>query len=245
MEVHKIKPNIFAYTGIKDNAGFIRTQAGVVVVDTTYHPHELQEGLEKAGFRVEDVIQVIFTHIHSDHINGYALLDCPIICNQRAEKTVSKKFPEAASKLVTFDDELETTVGGIRFHLIHTRGHTPDSIVVWLPEEKVLFAGDLVFSGTAPPTHKANYNKLNEVYTWLPTLGAEVIVPGHGAVCDNDEVRAHQDYIQAMARFIEEQVRKGVPLDAVREDKHLPYKPGKQHEYNIERMYKWMVEKAG
>jgi cyclase len=245
MEVHEIKPNIFAFTGSKDNAGFIRTQTGVVVIDTTYYPHELQEGLEKAGLQVQDVVQVIFTHSHSDHINGYQLLDCPVICNQRAEKTILKKFPETGTKMTTFDDELEITIGGVRFRLIHTRGHTPDSIVVWLPEERVLFAGDIIFSGTAPPIHKANYNKLNHIYTWLPSLGAEVIVPGHGSICDNGEVKAAQTYIQTMARFMEEQVRKGVPLEAIREDKNLPYKPGKQHEYNIERMYKWMVEKVG
>ena len=51
MEVHEIKPNIFAFTVSRDNAGLIQTKAGVVVVDTTYCPHQLQEGLEKAGFR--------------------------------------------------------------------------------------------------------------------------------------------------------------------------------------------------
>lgn len=244
MEVYKVKSNIFALVGSGANAGFIRTKDGVVVVDTTYYPDELRDGLEKLGLAVEDVIQVILTHTHSDHINGYKLLSCPIVCNQRAEKTLLKKYPGVAPTLVTFDHEYEMRVGGVLFRLIHTPGHSPDSIIVWLPEEKVLFAGDLIFSGTAPPIMKANFKKLNEIYTWLPTLGAEVIVPGHGAVCDNNEVQAQQNYAQSMVKFIEEQVRKGISLDAIREDKSLPHKPGKQHERNIDRVYKWMVEKV-
>jgi cyclase len=117
--------------------------------------------------------------------------------------------------------------------------------VVWLPDEEVLFAGDLIFSGTAPPIMKANFKKLNKIYTWLPTLGAEVIVPGHGAICDNAEIQAQQNYMQDMVKFIEEQVRKGISLDAVRRDKNLPHKPGKQHERNFDRVYKCMLEKRG
>jgi cyclase len=245
MEVFEIGPNVFALIGSGANAGFIRTKDGVVVVDTTYYPDELRAGLEEAGLAVEDVIQVILTHTHSDHINGYQLLNCPIVCNQRAEKMITKKFPGVLSTLVAFNDEYEITVGDVHFCLIHTRGHSPDSIVVWLPEEKVLFAGDLIFSGTAPPIMKTNFKKLNEIYTWLPTLGAEVIVPGHGAICDNSEIQAQQNYAQGMVKFMEEQVRKGISLDAVRGDKNLPHKPGKQHERNIDRVYKWMLEKRG
>lgn len=245
MEVFEIKPNVFALIGTGANAGFIHTKDGVVVVDTTYYPHELRGGLENAGLAVKDVIRVIFTHTHSDHINGYKLLNCPIVCNQRAEKTILKKFPGAVSALVTFDDEYEITVGGVHFCLIHTRGHSPDSIVVWLPEEKVLFAGDLIFSGTAPPIMKANFKKLNEIYTWLPTFGAEMIVPGHGVICDNEEIKAQQNYAQGMVKFMEERVRKGISLNAVRGDENLPHKPGKQHERNIDRVYKWMLEKRG
>jgi cyclase len=245
MEVIAINQSIFALVGSDANAGFIRTRDGVVVIDTTYYPDELRDGLEKAGLATEDVIRVIFTHAHSDHINGYKLLGCPIVCNQRAEKALLKKYPQVAPSLVTFDDEHEMRIGGVLFRLIHTSGHSPDSIVAWLPEEKVLFAGDLIFSGTAPPIMKTSFKKLNEIYTWLPTLEAEVIVPGHGAICDNSEVRAQQNYVQGMVKFIEGQVRKGTSLDAIRKDEDLPHKPGKQHERNIDRVYKWMVEKVG
>ena len=83
-----------------------------------------------------------------------------------------------------FTGDVTLNVGDHTFHLIHTPGHTPGQIAVYVPEERVVFTGDTVFTesrrGSWLPTSTSGSSALNTI----SRLDVDKVVPGHGPVTD-------------------------------------------------------------
>lgn len=80
--------------------------------------------------------------------------------------------------------------------LIETAGgHSPSDVIVWLEKEKVLFAGDLVFSGFHPNLEDGNNEKWMCSLKRLKGLHPSLIVPGHGSVSTVKSVRTMKKYL--------------------------------------------------
>ena len=78
-----------------------------------------------------------------------------------------------------------------------------------LPESKVLFTGDLIFEGRYPFMQESHIPTWMEALKWMPSLGAEVIVPGHGTVCDDEAVAKQLAYMEATWERVAEHIAKG------------------------------------
>ncbi|RLF02514.1 MAG: hypothetical protein DRK00_09940 [Thermoprotei archaeon] len=92
---------------------------------------------------------------------------------------------------VLIEGEHSLELGGVEFRLIPTPGHTPSNLVVFLPQYRVLFAGDTVYSRYPPVTRFATpelIEKWIESLEMLLELDVDVIVPGHGPLCGREEV---------------------------------------------------------
>ena len=111
---------------------------------------------------------------------------------------MQKKWADLAIILPTetFEDRYETTIGGVELNVIHFGGHTPGSSVVWFPETRALFAGDLIFEGRYPFIFHADIPVLIKNLKRLPEFGAQTIVPGHGAPCGTAEIDALTGYLE-------------------------------------------------
>lgn len=85
---------------------------------------------------------------------------------------------------LVFTGDLTLRAGGHTFHLIHTPGHTPGQIAVYVPEERVVFTGDTIFSGCQ------TWLMTSDVEQWLASLeiirrlNVDWVIPGHGTVVD-------------------------------------------------------------
>ena len=101
---------------------------------------------------------------------------------------------ELAPPILTFDDHIDVWAGDtkIELHYIGTPAHTTNDIVAWLPERKVLFAGDLVFNGGTPFVVMGSVAGSLDAVERLRAFEADVIVPGHGPVCGPDGARRHR-----------------------------------------------------
>jgi cyclase len=250
MRVHKIRPHITAVipegsvvSQAGCNVGLIHTAEGVILVDTTIGIKRMQGILNAIGIHAADICLVINTHLHADHINGNSLFKCPVICHSKGKARMAKKCTKVGQSLITFDIEHEVKIGNVHIRLMHKGGHTPESSIVWLPEDKVLFSGDLIFSGRAPfLASVTNFNALVKALMWLPSLEAEVIIPGHGPLCNVDEVHAQVDYLQSTWEVIKEHVEKGHSLATIRNDLSMPEMEGKNYERNIEWIYKRLTK---
>jgi cyclase len=253
MEVHKIRhhvtaviPESGAVSQVGCNVGLIHTHEGVVLVDTSISKKRTRLILDTAGVQIVDVRLAIYTHLHSDHINGNDLFDCPVLCHSKAKRRMEKMCAAGGRSVITFDNEHKLNVGNIQLHLIHVGGHTPESIVIWMPGEKILFSGDLIFSGRAPfLASVTNYHGLIKSLKWLLSLGAEVIVPGHGPLCDKLEITSQLNYLEKTWKIIKGHIEKGHSLATIRKDHALPQAAGKNCERNLEWIYKRLSKRMG
>ena len=203
------------------NAAFVVTPAGVVVIDALGSP-ALATRLVAEIRKITPlpITHVILTHYHADHIYGlqtFKALGARIIAHGAAREYLNSDAArlrlEASrhelapwvnqdTRLVAahewIDGEKALVVGGVRF-LLKPVGpsHTPEDLVVYLPGEKVLFAGDLVFRSRIPYVGKADSRHWIAALDALLAFDAQVIVPGHGPLSHDarKDMKLTRDYL--------------------------------------------------
>lgn len=140
-----------------------------------------------------------------------------------------------------FEDRRELEIGGVQLEVIHSDAHTPDSAVVWLPEAKVLFAGDLIFEGRYPYLADADVPALIAALKRLPRFGAQAVVPGHGILCDDPEIASLIDYLETTWALTADHLAQGHSEDETAADPSYPRYAERfaerLHEANIQVMY--------
>jgi cyclase len=243
MEKHQISSSVTAFVDPdgRSSCGMIWTSAGVVLVDTTARPVDIQSCLETAELTSEDICQVLLTHSHSDHTSGIPLLTCPVLAHKKTYQRIKKRGTERSQAQLptdTFEDQIDLTFGDTNISMVHTGGHTPGSSVVWLPQEKILFSGDLIFEGRYPFLATANVQKLMEALRWLPTLGARVIVPGHGVLCTNEEATKQLSYIEETWKRTTEHIEAGRSLEEALKDPNYP----QYSNFGYEKLHNWNIK---
>ena len=252
MYMHKISSGITAFfdPGGRSSCGMISTPEGIVLVDTTARPVDIQQCLDLAGTTPEEIQMVLITHSHSDHTSGIPFFSCPVLAHKLTRQRIRKRGTERAraqEPTDVFEDRVELEFGDKKVEMIHTGGHTPGSSIVWLAEEQVLFAGDLIFEGRYPFLATANVEKLMEVLRWLPELGARSIVPGHGVLCTNEEVYKQLEYIESTWNLTAKHIEMGHSLSEAVNDPDYPIYSArgyeKLHSWNIKVIYKQLEKK--
>ena len=93
------------------------------------------------------------------------------------------------------------------------RGHTESDIALWLPAERILFAGDLLFVGCHPWLGDGFPEEWVEYLGELKTLNATSIVPGHGPIGQSQHIDTMVGYITTMHRIVENAVKDNIGLD--------------------------------
>jgi glyoxylase-like metal-dependent hydrolase (beta-lactamase superfamily II) len=113
------------------------------------------------------------------------------------------------------DERLE--LGGVVVELKHRGGaHTPGDVLVWLPAQRVLFSGDVVYVdrllGVLPMSRSRAWL---ETFAAIEALNPERIVPGHGRVCTLDQARREtRDYLMALRAHMKRAVDEGEDISA-------------------------------
>lgn len=87
---------------------------------------------------------------------------------------------------VTFTEDLTVRLGDHTFELLHTPGHTPGQIAVYVPEERVVFTGDTIFSGCQTWLMESNVDEWLVALDRIAALDVDFVVPGHGPVTTLD-----------------------------------------------------------
>lgn len=102
---------------------------------------------------------------------------------------------------VVFDDTCSVFVGGVEVQLFHYGpGHTLGDVVAYVPQDKVLYAGDLLFLGSTPLLWEGSLTNWIAAIDTMLALDVQTVVPGHGPVCGPEGLREMQDYLKLVVR---------------------------------------------
>jgi cyclase len=240
--VEEVADRVFAYVQPDgswwiNNTGFLVADDGVTAIDTCSTERRTRTFLDAVRDVSEAPIRlVVNTHHHGDHTHGnYLTHPAAIVAHERCRELILETgilhVPgvwddvdwgdlEVAPPIVTFDDTLTVYSGDTRveLHYIGTPAHTTNDVVTWLPEQRVLYAGDLVFNGGTPFVLMGSLAGALESVQRLRSFDAEVVVPGHGEVCDLSALDRIEAYYRFVDQLAEEAERAEVaPLEAARE----------------------------
>ncbi len=106
--------------------------------------------------------------------------------------------------------KLNLYLGEHTFELIHLPGHTETHIGVYIPQEKVFFAGDNFTNGTQPSLSHSLPLEWVKSLKEIEAMDIDLVVPGHGEVCDRQEVRRFRLFIQKCIDMVREAIKGGM-----------------------------------
>ncbi|WP_260848812.1 MBL fold metallo-hydrolase [Streptomyces sp. SLBN-118] len=238
----QLAPEVHAYVQpdggwCLNNAGFVSDGEFTLLVDTAAterRARSLRESLVATGVPLPRTL--VNTHHHGDHTygNGVFLPEAVVIGHDacRSEQleaghqlhllwpaTDFGDIPIIAPT-VTYNDRLTVHVGDIEVRLIHPGGvaHTPGDTIVHLPEQRVVFTGDLIFEGGTPFIPMGSLSGSLRALDVLRSLDATTVVPGHGPITDPAAYDATERYLRHVAELAGQGHAKGLtPLETARE----------------------------
>jgi cyclase len=110
---------------------------------------------------------------------------------------------------LVFTGDLDLRVGKHTFHLIHTPGHTPGQVAVYVPEERVVFTGDTVFSECQTWLMTSDVDEWLNTLEVLRSLDVDRVVPGHGPVTTKEYLATQRSVLLEWTSAVAVAVAKG------------------------------------
>ncbi len=207
------------------NAGIIIGREGIVVVDTLISSKEARRFIRDIRAVSDKPIKyVVNTHEHLDHTlgnNDFIGRDAVEVsqtnCKKNAEAAASTILQKAknygltdellqgtkvAEASLTFNDGMEIDLGGRKVELIYPGpSHTDGSILVYVPDTKTLFAGDILFTGFHPNMRDGDIISWISVLDYISTMDTAAIIPGHGPVSTKTDILEMKQYLMTCEKI--------------------------------------------
>ncbi|MGH7541087.1 MAG: MBL fold metallo-hydrolase [Gemmatimonadota bacterium] len=272
----RLAPGVYALLSDRppvDNSGFIVGETGVLVVDAHING-DMAGQIIRAVREVTDkpILYLVNTNYHGDHTFGnYAFpADTRVVAHRATAGEMRNFEAEKRFLLVTvegdsmvygdvrlrlpdlvFEDFLRLDLGGRVVELHHFGpGNTEGDIVVWVPEARVAWTGNLVLGGGlipfliegGPERYRAT------IRAFRSALDVETIVPGHGPLVTGEVLAVYEEYLAELRDTVRSAAAEGWSLDALLErpldPRYLPAAIGFEpfarglHRFNLAAAYR-------
>lgn len=270
MRLDRVSERVYANTEGETggNVGIIILEDGVAAVDAQYTVSGADFRRSIPSVTRKPVTHLLLTHYHGDHVFGnQAFEDCEIVAHrllkekmkenlrtvwapgnlEKMMEEVRRSRPERAWLYEGLRIVLPTRVFEERFTLdgvemIHMGGHTAGSSVVYIADDRLMFAGDLVFAETFPwagdPT--ANPDTWIEAFKAILAMDIETIVPGHGPLCDKSEIKTQLDWFEAVRDEMKRLIAEGASMEeAVGHDGYPSFYESERPERRDDSLRQW------
>jgi glyoxylase-like metal-dependent hydrolase (beta-lactamase superfamily II) len=222
--LEKLAPGVVAFTAEGDpNVGAVIGSDAVLAVDARATPVLARDWLDELRQITDKPVRyLVLTHYHAVRVLGASAFDADWVVahagtrrwiDERGEQdfeSETRRFPRLFRDVesipglthpnVGFADTLTLDLGGREVEILHLgRGHTAGDTCVWLPEERILFAGDLVEARAAPYMGDAFVEEWSTTtLDRVEALGADVIVPGRGPATGPEAIAETRDYLRTL-----------------------------------------------
>lgn len=230
LEVHRLTPSLYWVEGGIGNCGFIIGEKGVIVIDTTVSPASAKELLANiARITPKPVTAIILTHGDIDHIGGLAAFPTGLAIiaqennKKKIESAVAAEHPMVSAnhlpnRIVKEREAIE--IEGVNLELLHwAPAHTAGDLVVYLPQERIVFAGDIFCMDQ--PIAVIHREQRGSSEGWITAakgvvaLDADRFVVGHGDVQTKESLQRRTSKAEAERETIKELVAKGMSLQQI------------------------------
>ena len=209
----KLSDHAYAYTAEGDpNTGFIIGDDAVMVIDTQATPVMAQDVIRRIREVTDKPIKyVLLSHYHAVRVLGASAYGAEhVIASEDTRDLIVERgqfdkdseigrFPRLFQNVesvpdgltwptMTFNKKMTLWLGSVEVQILQLgRGHTKGDTVAWLPQEKILFSGDLVEFDATPYAGDAYFQDWPQTLDNLTALKPEKLVPGRGAALQTPE----------------------------------------------------------
>lgn len=217
--------------GWNSNSAFVVTQSGVLLFDTgssTAIGQALK--LTIASVTSQPVRWIVNSHAHGDHWLGNAAFKDTVekvFASEAVDNTIRK---DGQTWIDTFNRMTDGATGkseilppntvvnqnqdivldGKKMVLFPSGdSHSPGDLLLWLPDEKVLISGDVVYSDRMPSTFASNLSQWIEMLGELEQLQPTVVIPGHGEITDVAGLVRLRQLLRAFWQAVEKEYQLG------------------------------------
>jgi len=228
------------------NAGFVLAGEQVLVIDSLISPGF---GQQLSGYirQVTDKspTYLINTHSHGDHVFGNQVFSPPatIIAHEKVRETLLsqgevmvKSFTERLSGLVpdikdtnviaphmTYRRHMTLHLDGRTVELIHPGvAHTDGDTMVYLPDDKLLYAGDILFNHIFPPIFGSSGGWITAIEQ-IEAMDIDTIVPGHGFIATKKELGDLKRCLIELRSQVKDCFNQGLSVEEATKRVALPY----------------------
>jgi cyclase len=232
-QTHQLKPNVYWIEGGGGNSGVIIGDKGVIVIDAKTTAPQGKELLEDiAKITPKPVVAVIETHSDGDHVNGIASFPAGIqvIAHENNKKEQETALAAGGRGAPPADhipnhpvmkDKETLKIAGVKFELHHwAPAHTSGDLIILLPNEKIVFTGDVIASTL--PDALIHLEKHGSSEGWVTTtkgilaLKADQFVPGHGMIMTKADLQARLMKVEDKRAKVKELVAQGKSLAEIK-----------------------------
>jgi glyoxylase-like metal-dependent hydrolase (beta-lactamase superfamily II) len=208
----RLSNHAYAFTADGDpNTGVVVGDDAVMVIDTQPTPKMAQAVIEQIRSVTDKPIKyVVLTHYHATRTLGASAYEgAQVICSEATREMIVERgaqdykaelqrfprlfktadtIPGLTTPTVTFGDRVCLWLGKLQVDLIHAgRGHTRGDTLVWLPDERTLFTGDLVENNVTPYLGDGHCTDWPKALRAVREMHAEALLPGRGDALVEEE----------------------------------------------------------
>ena len=208
MQRERVAEDIYVFTSdlyAQVTAGVVQTTEGVVLIDTLVFPEETLAIKRFVENRLKSTVRyVVNTHFHADHTTGTSFFpEAAVVSHELCRSLLEQRGRESIERLKAAGGEMRDVhlvlpqivfskgtfslhLGDKEFELWSTPGHSPDSIVCLIKDERILFAADTLMA--IPYFVDGSYDDFLASLEGLRNGNFENVIQGHGEVILRGEI---------------------------------------------------------
>jgi cyclase len=237
--IKQVSPNVhveFDHLG-SNNGIIVGGDDRLILVDTPHKPTDAMAWADRIR-PFGHVDYIVHTDHHPDHTIGNAFLDGVVVAHELTRYRLEHE-PQDRSYLeglfavidppalhdersfrprlpsITFNDRLHLQHGDLRLELHHAPGHTLNTILVYLPDERVLFTGDNLCPQGLPSFQDSSVARWFDVLDQIERLEFEILIGGHGEAGGRELIQRYRDMGRAVMAEVAAAMARGLDRQSI------------------------------